>query len=90
MTLCSTVVGAEDPVVDWPDVRQVGYESELAVAVGAVARNVSAEEALDDVAGTPSLTTRAPETGRRASGAVDAALSWAGTSPPSAPWGRGL
>lgn len=51
MTLCSTVVGAEDPVVAWPDVRQVDYESELAVAVGAVARNVSAEEALDDVAG---------------------------------------
>jgi 2-keto-4-pentenoate hydratase/2-oxohepta-3-ene-1,7-dioic acid hydratase in catechol pathway len=49
--LASTIVGPEDPVVAWPDVRQMDYEGELAVVVGAVAHNVSLEEALGYVAG---------------------------------------
>lgn len=49
--LPSSIVGPDDPIVAWPDVRQLDYEAELAVVIGAVAHNVTADEALDYVAG---------------------------------------
>jgi len=49
--LASSIIGPGDPIVAWPDVKQLDYEGELAVVIGRTAHNVPAEDALDYVAG---------------------------------------
>ncbi len=49
--LASSVIGPGDPIIAWPDVKQLDYEGELAVVIGRTAHNVPVEEGLDYVAG---------------------------------------
>ncbi len=49
--LASAIVGPGDPIVAWPDVKQLDYEGELAVVIGRTAHNVSVDDALNYVAG---------------------------------------
>lgn len=49
--LTSCVIGARDSIVLPPDTTEVDYEAELAVVIGRTCRGVSAEKALDYVAG---------------------------------------
>jgi acylpyruvate hydrolase len=47
----NSLVGPRDPVVPPPDTEQVDYEAELAVVIGRRATKVSAEDAVDYLAG---------------------------------------
>jgi 2,4-didehydro-3-deoxy-L-rhamnonate hydrolase len=47
----NSIIGQGDPIVLPPDTQEVDYEAELAVVIGQKCRNVTAEEALDYVAG---------------------------------------
>jgi 2-keto-4-pentenoate hydratase/2-oxohepta-3-ene-1,7-dioic acid hydratase in catechol pathway len=47
----NTLIGAGDPIVIPPITRQVDYEAELGVVIGARMRNVSEENALEGVEG---------------------------------------
>lgn len=49
--LSSTVIGPDETIALWPDVKQLDYEAELAVVIGRTAHNVSKQEALGYVAG---------------------------------------
>lgn len=49
--LTGCITGAGEPIILPPDTKEVDYEAELAVVIGRSCRGVSAEEALDYVAG---------------------------------------
>lgn len=66
----TSVVGASDPVVVPPVIDKVDFEAELGVIIGRTCRAVSADEALDYVAGytvindvTAKILPRPPESG---------------------------
>ena len=88
----TAVVGPGDPVVMPPQTSEVGYEGELAVVIGRIAKDVEPEDALAASSATPSPTTSRPATcsaatasGRAPRGSTRSARSGRGSRPTSTP-----